>query len=89
MYLHLGNDVVIRKADVVAVFDLDNASQSYLTREFLAAAERSGAVVSASGEELPKSFVICALPGGGARVFLSQLNSSTLSRRSESSGALV
>ena len=35
MYLHLGNDVVVRKTEVLAVFDLDNSSQSHLTRAFL------------------------------------------------------
>ena len=82
MYLHLGNDVVVRKRDVLAVFDLDNSSQSHLTRAFLAAAEKRGEVVNASGGELPKSFVLCA-EGAHQTVYLSQLNSSTLLKRSE------
>ena len=83
MYLHLGNDVAVRKAEVVAVFDLDNTSQSALTRRYLAAAEKSGRVVNAAGDELPKSFVVCAR-AGVQTVYLSQLNSSTLLKRSES-----
>ena len=83
MYLHLGNDVVVRKRDVVGIFDLDNTSQSALTRRYLAAAEKAGAVVNAAGLELPKSFVVCA-DGARHTVYLSQLNSSTLLRRSES-----
>ena len=47
MYLHLGNDAVVRKEDILAVFDLDNTSQSHLTRSYLAAAEKSGSVVNA------------------------------------------
>ena len=82
MYLHLGNDVVVRKRDVLAVFDLDNSSQSHLTRAFLAAAEKRGEVVNASGGELPKSFVLCS-DGARQTVYLSQLNSSTLFRRGE------
>ena len=82
MYLHLGNDVVVRKRDVLAVFDLDNSSQSHLTRAFLAAAEKRGEVVNAAGDELPKSFVLCA-EGAQQTVYLSQLNSSTLLKRSE------
>ena len=85
MYLHLGNDVVVRKADIVAVFDLDNTSQSIQTRAYLSRAEKSGEVINASGEELPKSFVVCRAEGG-QRVYLSQLNSSTLLRRSEQRG---
>ncbi len=83
MYLHLGNDVVVRKTEVLAVFDLDNSSQSHLTRTFLSAAEKRGEVVNAAGLELPKSFVVCS-DGGRQTVYLSQLNSSTLLKRSES-----
>ena len=82
MYLHLGNDVVVRKGDVVGIFDLDNTSQSALTRRYLAAAEKAGRVVNAAGYELPKSFVVCS-DGARQTVYLSQLNSSTLLRRSE------
>ena len=82
MYLHLGNDVVVRKSDVVGIFDLDNTSQSALTRRYLAAAEKAGCVVNAAGLELPKSFVVCA-GGGRQTVYLSQLNSSTLLRRGD------
>ena len=85
MYLHLGNDIVVRKAAVLAVFDLDNSSASRLTRDFLAGAQKRGEVVNAAGAELPKSFVLCA-DGGKQTVYLSQLNSSTLLKRSEGLG---
>lgn len=82
MYLHLGNEIAVRKQDVLALFDLDNSSQSHLTRAFLTAAERSGRVINAAGDELPKSFVVC-FSEGIQTVYLSQLNPSTLLRRSE------
>ena len=85
MYLHLGNDVLVRKDEVLGIFDLDNSSQSLRTREFLTRAQRAGEVVNASGAELPKSFVVCEA-GGRQRVYLSQLNSSTLLKRSEGLG---
>jgi hypothetical protein len=81
MYLHLGNNVVVPTESIVAVFDLDNSSQSLRTREFLAKAEKSGNVV-AIGEDLPKSFVICS-DERGETVYLSQLMSATLLKRSE------
>lgn len=86
MYLHLGNGVVVRKPDVLGVFDLDNASTASITRNFLARAEKAGQVISVAGLELPKSFVVCAGDGGGQRVYLCQLNSSTLLKRSEGAG---
>ena len=88
MYLHLGNDYVVRKSSILAIFDLDNSSQSHLTRQFLLKAEKAGQVVSASGRELPKSFVVCA-ENGRQSVYLSQLNASTLLRRSESRGVVT
>ena len=81
MYLHLGQSVMVPKKDVVAVLDLDNTSQSYLTREFLSAAEKAGRVVNVS-DDLPKSFVVCQ-SRDQVTVYLSQLNSATLRGRSE------
>lgn len=83
MYLHLGNGVVVCREDILAVCDLDNTSQSHLTRSFLSRAEKAGQVVSTAPGELPKSFVVCRAPGGGQRVYLCQLNSSTLYKRNE------
>ena len=93
MYLHLGNNAVIRSREVLGIFDLDTATASRRTRDFLAKAERQGQVLNAAGEELPKSFVLCAgnktirsAPGDPMQgVYLSQLNSSTLARRCEGS----
>ncbi len=86
MYLHLGNDILVRKREILGIFDLDITSQSAQTRGFLRAAEKAGRVVNAAGDELPKSFVVCAGESGAQRVYLSQLNSSTLAKRSESIG---
>lgn len=83
MYLHLGNGVVVRKSDVLGVFDLDNSSSSHITRKYLSRAEKNEEVVNVAENELPKSFVVCS-DGHGQRVYLCQLNSSTLLKRSES-----
>lgn len=82
MYLHLGKNTVVRIDSIVAVFDLDNSSQSYLTRDYLRHADQNGQIVNIS-EDLPKSFVICRTSNGGQTVYLSQLSSATLLRRSE------
>ena len=82
-YLYLGQNVVVSKKSVVAVFDLDNSSTSRITREFRAAAEKAGEVSDVSGE-LPKSFVLTE-DRGRRTCYLSQLNSSTLLKRWESS----
>lgn len=84
MYLHLGKNVVVAKSDIVAVFDLDNASQSHLTRAYLAQSEKRSQVINVS-DDLPKSFVVCQT-NGRQTVYLSQLNPATLSKRSETMG---
>ena len=83
MYIHIGNGFVVRRESIVGVFDLDNASQAIETRRYLALAEKCGRVVNASGDEPPKSFVVCVQDGGEQTVYLSQLNASTLLKRSE------
>jgi len=84
MYLHLGQNVVVLQSDIVGIFDLDNTTQSRITRDFLSRAEKAGRVFNVS-EDIPKSFVVCA-DGAGCTVYLSQLAPSTLLRRSETLG---
>ena len=82
MYLHLGKNTVVRMDSILAIFDLDNSSQSHLTREYLRRADQSGRTVNIS-EDLPKSFVVCTAEDGTQTVYLSQLSSATLLKRSE------
>ena len=82
MYLHLGQNTVVPFQSIVGIFDLDNTTSSYWTRQFLKEAEQEGRVVSIS-EELPKSFVLC-MKEGESMIYLSQLSPSTLFKRAES-----
>lgn len=81
MYLHLGLNVVVPMRSVIGVFDLDNTTSSHLTRSFLKHAEKAGQIVNIS-DDLPKSFIVCR-EDGLTRIYLSQLASSTLLKRSE------
>jgi hypothetical protein len=80
MYLHLGQDTVVRLDEVVGIFDMDNATISRHTRHFLADAEKGGRVVNVSAE-LPKSFVVCRDRDEEERVYISQISSATLRKR--------
>ena len=82
MYLHVGGDVSVRTDRILTICDLDNASFSRHTRDFLRTAEQEGRVVNVT-DELPKSFISCAGADGKCIVYLSQLNSATLLRRAE------
>ena len=79
MYLHLGAGAVVRSESIVGVFDLDNTSQSHLTRKYLTAAEKSGQVINVA-EDIPKSFVVCK-DESSMRVYLSQMSTQTLLER--------
>lgn len=83
MYLHLGKSAVVRRQDIIGIFDLDNTTSSTRTRKFLERAEQEGRLVSAT-DDLPKSFVVCQEKNGGAVVYLSQLSPATLRGRMES-----
>ena len=85
MYLHLGQGVVVRKEDVIGVFDMDNSTSSRHTRKFLKLCEDAGEVVDVSSD-LPRVFALCASEEEGERVFLSQLSSQTLMKRWEENG---
>ncbi len=83
MYLHLGEQKVVKKRDIIGIFDMDNTTVMKSTRTFLNNAEKSGEAVTLS-YELPKSFVVCK--GNREKnktVYISQLASATLQKRSE------
>ena len=80
MYLHLGGGSVVPVESIVAMFDIENTTQSHITRKYLAMAEKSGQVINAA-EDIPKSFVVCH-DGDGMRVYLSQMATQTLLKRS-------
>ncbi len=79
MYLHLGQNTVVNKNNVVGIFDLDGTTVSVKTRNFLRSAEKSGNVFNVS-DELPKSFVICE-ENGKTTVYISQMSAYTLLKR--------
>ena len=79
MYLHIGPSAVVRQRDIIGVFDMDNATYSRLTRDFLERAERAGELGSVTGG-LPKSFLLCE-QRGRKKIYLSQFSPTTLRGR--------
>ena len=82
-YLHIGLSVMLEDKRIIGIFDLDNTSQSKITRQFLNQAEEEGVVLTAV-EDIPKSFVVCDHPYHSQIVYISQLNTSTLTKRAAS-----
>lgn len=75
MFLHVGDDVVVRIRELVAILDRRSADTSAATREFLDFMGAQGRVEDVSQGEA-KSIVIC-----GDHVVLSPISAGTLRRR--------
>ena len=76
MYIHLGSDVVAEEKDIIGFFDMDTTTVAKATRDFLVSEQNTGALITVA-EDIPRSFVVCR-----DKTYLSQLNTSTLGRRS-------
>ncbi len=81
MYLHLGQNTLVPVKSVLGVFDLDNSTSSHITRKFLNNAEKNKILINIS-EDIPRSFVLCN-ENGKTVIYLSQLSSQTLLKRSQ------
>ena len=72
---------MIKQRDIIAILDMETTSVSKKTREFLREGEKRGQVINVS-EDIPKSYVLCN-DNGENRIYISQISSATLLRRSE------
>ena len=72
MYLHLGQDIMVRTDEIIGIFDMDNTT--------VAKAEKNGQVIPVT-DDLPKTFVLCGRGKGEQRVYLCQISSATLRKR--------
>lgn len=79
MYLHLGNDVAVKKSSIVGIFDIENTTTGKNTNTFLEKATKEGRVVNVS-LELPKSFILC-YEKGMETVYIAQVSAATLRKR--------
>lgn len=83
MYLHLGEKKVVKKRDIVGIFDMDTATVMKSSRIFLNLAEKNG-IAETLSYELPKSFIVCNKKNSdGKKVYISQITPATLLKRSE------
>ena len=83
MYLHLGNDAIVKKSDIVGVFDKDNTTISKQGRKFLTLAEQNKEVFYTT-DDLPKSYIVTNNSKKN-KVYISSISSGTLLKRANSS----
>ncbi len=88
MYLHIGNDCMIRTSRIVAVLDIDNCTSTDDGREMLARFLRSDAdaderkIVNVRPGEIPKSMILCQ----GGEIYISLLSSAAVRSRMREAG---
>lgn len=85
MYLHLGQETLVKTRDIVGLFDMDNTTTSKWTRAFLNTAEKRGEVIAVT-DDLPKTFVVVSKrrgrhPAQKDSIYLSQISAGTLKKR--------
>ena len=80
MYVHAGNNRIIRTKNIIGIFDMDTATMAVTTRDYLRNAEKSGEVINIK-EEIPKSFIVTVNDEGEDIVYVSQISTSALAGR--------
>lgn len=77
MYVHAGNNRIIRTRDIIGIFDMDTATMAGTTREYLRNCEKSGEMINIK-DEIPKSFIVTVNSDGEDNVYISQISTSAL-----------
>jgi len=79
MYIHLGQNTVVKSSDIVGIFDIDNTSVSIHTKALFADFAKRGKVVNVSFE-IPKSFLLVK-QGEESFIYITPISSATLKKR--------
>ena len=83
MYLHIGNKKSVRRDKIIGIFDLDTATVSNISKDFINRKQREG-LVEYDDNDLPRSFVLYN-EDGVSRVRLSRISSVGLKIRADGS----
>ncbi len=78
MYIDIGTDYLIKKDDIVGIFDLDNTTINKQTRDFLNKKEQEKKTEYVIND-IPKSFILM----NDGKVFIVELMPSVLKKRLE------
>lgn len=79
MYLHLGQNYVIKTEEIIGIFDIENTSVSKNTVKFLNLKEKNKKIIN-TATDIPKSFVVVRKKED-IFVYLSGLAPSTIIKR--------
>lgn len=78
MYLHIGEDTLIKDKEIIGIFDMDTSTVNKATRDYLKKEETDKRVIYVN-YDLPKCFVVT-----DDKVYVSPINTGTLNKRAKS-----
>ena len=78
MYLHIGEDALIKDKEIIGIFDMDTSTVNKATRDYLKKAETDKRIIYVN-YDLPKCFVVT-----DDKVYVSPINTGTLNKRAKS-----
>ena len=81
MYLHIGNKKSVRVDSIIGIFDLDTATVSSISKNFINRKQRDG-LVEYDDNDLPRSFVLYE-DSGISKIKLSRISSVGLKLRAD------
>ncbi len=88
MYIHVGNNHVIKSQDLIGIFDIEATSTSSDTRRFLSECAKRKNDVSCT-DNFPRSFVVTFEKKDlDEKVYISRLSPSTLKGRCKSGNTI-
>lgn len=82
MYLHIGNGNSVKRKNIIGIFDLDTATVSKITKDFINKRQKEGALTYLDSD-LPRAFLLLD-EEGETKVRLSRISTSGLKIRLES-----
>ena len=78
MKVYLGGETFVKDTDIIGIFDLDSATVSKSTREYLNLLENDKKIIYSNLLEFPRAFVVTK-----DKVFITPIASKTITRRIE------
>ncbi len=77
MIIHIGENKVVYKEDIIAILDKKTAEASIKTREFLSNLINKGSIVG-NIDEYTKSYILVASGKNNPKIYTSNISSKTL-----------
>ena len=82
MYLHVGKGKTLKDKEIIGIFDLDTATVSSVSKNFINRKEKEG-LTEYADFDLPRSFILCKGKKGKEKIVLSRISTIGLKERAE------